>query len=281
MTEVDCLVIGASGPIGQNLLAALSALNLKTLGVSRSTSQPVDISDPVQAETLLTAVKPRRIVYLATPKISELEGSVELVEQTAATVGGVASASSELGVEKFVFLSSASVYGTNQPEPLKEGDPLRGKGGYAESKIRSEAAIADAFAGSPTRGISLRTFNVYGPGCDQSLINRLGDPTTSVWDTDQFVRDYIHVDDVVAGIINALDYKGTGEAFNLGTGVGTSNRDLITMTQTWGAFRQDTYEGPPSFSIADTRLSKTELGFEARVELGPETARFDRRAGEA
>lgn len=267
MTGVDCLVIGASGPIGRSLLDVLNHAGRSNIGVSRSTSPGVDISDIVQARELFGQLRPRNVVYLATPPPARLQTDPDLVKAGISTAESTARLAAEAEVRNFVYCSSSAVYGTTTGARIDESSPLLGTGGYAESKQASEEVVNEALTGTATRSLVLRVFNVYGPGCSHSLINRLWGNETEIWDTDRFVRDYVHVQDVARALERAINYEGSRALFNIGTGLGISNRQIIETVTPWQTLRVAPYDGPHSYSVADVSLAQHELEFTAQHQL--------------
>jgi len=155
----------------------------------------------------------------------------------------------EFGVKKIVFSSSATVYGTATEMPLKEGMPLGAINPYGRTKYFIEEMLRDLFVADNSWSIALlRYFNPIGahksgligedpkgipnnlmPYISQVAVGKLeklhvfGNDYNTVDGTG--VRDYIHVVDLAKGHVKAtrwaLDTVGC-EAFNLGTGNGTS-----------------------------------------------------------
>jgi UDP-glucuronate 4-epimerase len=145
----------------------------------------------------------------------------------------------ELGVKRFIFGSSSSVYGITNRIPFAEDDPcLRPISPYAATKLAGES-LCYTFAhlyGLST--ICLRFFTVYGPRQRPDLAIRkfttlmeAGKPIP-VFGDGSMGRDYTFVDDTVAGVLAALDYQfpsdGTPfDIFNLGNSRPVSLNDLI------------------------------------------------------
>ncbi len=155
----------------------------------------------------------------------------------------------EFGVKKIVFSSSATVYGVATEMPLVEGMPLGAINPYGRTKYFIEEMLRDLYVADKDWCIALlRYFNPIGahesgtigedpkgipnnlmPYISQVAVGKLeklhvfGDDYKTVDGTG--VRDYIHVVDLANGHVKAVDWalKNTGcEAFNLGTGNGTS-----------------------------------------------------------
>ncbi len=155
----------------------------------------------------------------------------------------------EFDVKKIVFSSSATVYGVATEMPLKEGMPLGAINPYGRTKYFIEEMLRDLFVADDSWSIALlRYFNPIGahksgligedpkgipnnlmPYISQVAVGKLeklhvfGNDYNTVDGTG--VRDYIHVVDLAKGHVKAIDWAlGTVgcEAFNLGTGNGTS-----------------------------------------------------------
>lgn len=155
-------------------------------------------------------------------------------------------------VKQFIFSSSAAVYGSPQVNPVPEDAPLMPVSPYGRSKLMSEEMLADVSNAHGLRYVALRYFNVAGADplgrAGQSttkathLIKVAGEAVTGrrsklqVYGTDYptpdgtCVRDYIHVSDLAAAHMAALDYLregGTSDVFNCGYSVGFSVREVI------------------------------------------------------
>ena len=138
----------------------------------------------------------------------------------------------EKHVDKFVFASSAGVYGDGNPLPLREECDLRPVSPYAASKVSCEyycKTFCDCYGLS---SVILRFFNVYGPGQGANayagVITRFvrsglrGEPLTVYGDGNQ-TRDFISIEDVVTAIVLALEHRSSEiDIFNVCTGVSMS-----------------------------------------------------------
>ena len=166
---------------------------------------------------------------------------------------------SEMGCKRMIFSSSATVYGTGNPSPLKEDMPTGAvTNPYGRTKFMIEGILQDLCVSDPEwSAVLLRYFNPIGahesgrigedpngipnnlmPYISQVAIGKL--QCLSVFGDDYDtpdgtgVRDYIHVVDLAKGHVKAVDYalKHTGaDAINLGTGVGYSVLDLVNAFQ--------------------------------------------------
>lgn len=205
----------------------------------------------------------------------------------------------DAGVENFVFSSSATVYGNATP-PMHEDMPIgEATNPYGWTKIMMEQVLKDVAVARPDWSISLlRYFNPVGAhasaligedpmGMPNNLMPYVAKvaagqlPKLSVYGGDYptpdgtGVRDFIHVVDLAAGHVAALDRKA-GEpgthVYNLGTGRGHSVLEVVkTYEEVSG--RPIPYEivdrrpGDVASSWADVSKARQELGWEADLDL--------------
>src|SRR5919112_2809666 len=156
------------------------------------------------------------------------------------------------GVQKFVFSSTAAVYGDTSDKPIDEDAPLGPLSPYGSSKQLTEVMLRDVAAAHDMRYVVLRYFNVAG--ADPAM--RHGQSTANathlikvavqtalgmrshmeIYGTDYptpdgtCIRDYLHVSDLIAAHMQALDYlQGGGESLvvNCGYGHGYSVSEVI------------------------------------------------------
>lgn len=146
---------------------------------------------------------------------------------------------SEWGCKKFIFASSSSVYGINPNIPWREDDRnLLPMSPYAATKISGEV-LGHVYAHLyDFQFIGLRFFTVYGPRMRPDLaIHKFakliseGKPIPLYGDG-KTKRDYTYIDDVVSGIIAALDYsRSPYEIINLGNSQPVELRSLISLLE--------------------------------------------------
>lgn len=201
------------------------------------------------------------------------------------------------GVGKFVFSSSATVYG-DQPSPLKEDMALKKTTNpYGETKAMCERILTDTATAHPEFAVSLlRYFNPIGahesgligedpnglPNNLMPFITRVAKGTLkklSVFGNDYDtvdgtgVRDYIHVVDLARGHVKAIEKLGQGShVYNLGTSQGTSVLELVHKFIKVNGVAVP-YEitgrrpGDVATVYADAAKAKQELGWEAELTL--------------
>ncbi len=172
-------------------------------------------------------------------------------------VGGVAllDAMREVGVDRLVFSSTASVYGVPEETPIREDAPTIPINPYGATKLAFEGAMRWYGAAYGLRAMALRYFNVAGASPTRGerhepethLIPNLlaayrGGPPLTVFGTDYpthdgtAVRDYIHVLDLADAHLAALETTASLEpgldVCNLGSGSGFSVRDVMRAAET-------------------------------------------------
>ena len=196
----------------------------------------------------------------------------------------------EFGVGKFIFSSTAAVYGTPLSIPIKESHPLNPINPYGESKVRVEEELSKRSHEYGLRYVSLRYFNAAGDDVDKE-IGEEHDPETHliplILDAaigkrdciifgDDYptpdgtcIRDYVHVEDLAQAHLLAYEYLkdgGCSDVFNLGHGTGFSVKQVIMecMKVTGIKFEVEIGErrvGDPSILVADSTKIKEKLGW--------------------
>jgi UDP-glucose 4-epimerase len=213
------------------------------------------------------SVSMRRPAFDATQNVL---GTINLLE-----------AARQTGVSRFIYISSGgAMYGNPQRLPADEEHPSLPVSAYALSKHTGERYVRLYGAEHGLPWISLRYANVYGPRQDprgeagvisifcQNLID--GVPPEIQWDGDQ-TRDFVYVGDCARANVLALE-GGSGQAYNVGTGVGTSINQLFqtllsitgrTVTPRHGPRRP----GDARDSYLDCRKIERDLGWQPEVSL--------------
>ena len=191
----------------------------------------------------------------------------------------LAEAARDAGVRKIVFTSSGgSIYGLPSRLPVTEDAPINPLSPYAVSKVSGELYL-NAF--SQLYGLQcshLALANVYGPRQDphgeagvvaifaQNLLH--GRPTR-VFGDGRNTRDYVYVGDVAAAFLLAAEDVGDRRRYNIGTGIGTSDRDLHTLVaQAVGCARR---------ALVRAGSARRSAGFGDRLDPGAHGARLGTR----
>ncbi|HEY3512443.1 MULTISPECIES: NAD-dependent epimerase/dehydratase family protein [Kribbella] len=238
------LVTGASGFIGRAVVAALRERDVPVTAVDR---EPADASwddgvhvvtgDLAEQETCVAAfeTRPTAVVHLAA--LTSVLRSVDAPMQTFAQNVTITQVLLELargsGVDRFVLASTNAVVGDVGTATINANLPLRPLTPYGATKAACEMLLS-AYSGSYGMATAaLRFTNVYGPGMSHkdSFVPRmmraaLSDGGVRVYGDGKQRRDLVFIDDVVSGILLALDSKYDGRAI-IGSGRSVSVLEMI------------------------------------------------------
>lgn len=241
-----CL-IGGAGFIGTALRPILKRSGRAVLVIDSGEPKSVD-SDPTMMrgdygnrQFLTKALKGVDeivlLAYASVPKTSFEDPLSDITHNLppALTLFEVAR---ELKLQKLVILSSGgAVYGKAQTLPIREDAPTNPISPYGITKLAIEkySGLYHQLYGLPT--VILRPGNAYGEG--QRPFTGQGFIATAVasciekkplllFGRSGTIRDYIHVHDIASAIVAVLGEGELGSCYNVGTGIGTSNREIIT-----------------------------------------------------
>jgi UDP-glucose 4-epimerase len=197
----------------------------------------------------------------------------------------------EAGTGRFIYSSTAAVYGIPERIPVDEQTPLQPINPYGASKVMIEHVLADLAAATDFRYCALRYFNVAGadPGgrigqayreathlITRTLKTAKGEyPKLSIYGTDYptpdgtCVRDYIHVNDLASAHLLALNHlmqTGRTEIMNCGYGHGYSVREVVDAARkiVGGAFfveETGRRAGDPPALVADSHRLRELTGW--------------------
>jgi UDP-glucuronate 4-epimerase len=180
-------------------------------------------------------------------------------------------------IERLVFASSSSVYGSVSVPAQEQVTPLRPLSPYGASKVAGEALCSAFSRRSGLSVTALRFFTVFGPRQRPDMaVNRftrmiMDGETVPVYGDGSSRRDYTYISDTVSGILAALDADLPGfSVFNLGRGQPVALRDLLKLVE-FGLDRRarlqflDAQPGDPLSTCADITRAHAVLGYEPRV----------------
>lgn len=194
------------------------------------------------------------------------------------------------GVPRLVFSSTCAVYGQPDEVPIPETAPFRPASAYGASKLTVDHMIGDFCLAHGLGAVSLRYFNVAGASDDLGedhdpethlipniLRTALGiNPAVEIYGTDYptpdgtAIRDYIHIEDLTAAHLLALEGTHAGEhrIFNLGNGNGFSVREVIATAGEVTGVEIPTSEAPrrpgdPPMLVAASDQIRSQLAWKA------------------
>ena len=194
------------------------------------------------------------------------------------------------GVEKFVFSSTAAVYGMPDGGYASEGSPTAPINPYGTSKLMSEWMLRDTAWAHPLKYVALRYFNVAGA----DPLTRMGQRTPeathlikvacqaalgmrksiSIYGTDYEtsdgtgIRDYIHIEDLASAHLSALSYLesgGSSTVVNVGYGHGSTVREVIDVVKRvsgvdFAVLEEARRPGDPAMLVAVADRAQSLLG---------------------
>ena len=204
------------------------------------------------------------------------------------------------GCTKFIFSSSATVYGNSENGPSKEDFSLSSINPYASTKLIIENLCREMYtANNAWTFVLLRYFNTMGAHKGGLIGERPGEKANTLMSAmiekalgkrDEFqiagndyptpdgtcVRDFIHVVDLakahVAAVKKARELENGCAAYNLGTGIGHSVKEIVDTFKRVNGLEVDYTFGPrrrgdAAKYLCDTSLAEKELGWKAELGL--------------
>ncbi|MFA6175349.1 MAG: NAD-dependent epimerase/dehydratase family protein [Phycisphaerae bacterium] len=247
-----CVVIGGAGFIGSHVTRLLCESGREVVVVGRRARADRDLhpacrylsGDYSDRAFLRSVLKPGceviDLAYSTVPKTSFEDPVFDLLSNLPASVGLFQEALAA-GVRRVLIVSSGgTVYGPTDRLPIREDHPTVPVSPYGITKLATDryAMMFHRNEGLPV--MVVRPANAYGEdqraGTGQGFIAAavaavLSGREIEIYGREGTVRDYIHVSDVAAGIVAALDHGESGEIYNIGTGVGTSNAGIVRMLE--------------------------------------------------
>jgi UDP-glucuronate 4-epimerase len=186
---------------------------------------PTDIRDGEELRKVFATFKPDAVIHLAArpgvrPSFAQPEAytSINVLGTTA-----VLEISRQNGVQRWVFASSSSVYGNSSCAPFREDAPISHPLSiYAATKVAGEAVAFTYSHAYALPVVCLRLFTVYGPRQRPDLAIRkfagmiLEGKEVPLYGDGSLERDYTYIDDIVDGIVRALDTTGNFDVYNIG-----------------------------------------------------------------
>ena len=308
MTNI--LVTGGAGYIGSHTCLNLSQkgfvpivfdnlLNGHREFVQWGPFEQGDVRDRERLDQIFLKYKPAAIVHFA-GLIEVGQSTVDPVAFFESNVSGslaLFAAAMRADVDKVVFSSTCATYGVPHGVPIREDHPQKPINPYGTSKLIVEQILKEVGTHKNFRSVILRYFNAAGADPE----GRIGEwhtpeshviplaieaargtrPNFKVFGTDYptrdgtCIRDFIHVSDLAEAHSRGIEYLiggGASVALNLGTGHGTSVKEIVQAVELVSKKRLPVEYGPrregdPPELVADNSLAKTTLRWEPRHTL--------------
>jgi len=284
------LVTGSAGQLGSYVCEALrgrheiSGLDLRPAAPGlRSISHRGDIRRRTDVRKSLRNVE--AVVHCAAQVSVELSTEDPLGDAKTNVLGtlNLLDEAYRSSVAKFIYVSSAAVYGNPRRVPVDEAHPTEPMSNYGASKLSGEKYALAYAQSTPIQASVIRPFNFYSVRADPKspysgvmtkFVTRVkaGKPPIIEGDGKQ-TRDFVHVRDVVEMIRLMLENEGlSGQVFNCGSGKATTVLSLAKMAIELGGKDlepefTDARRGDIRHSQADIRRARKALGFVPRVKL--------------
>jgi UDP-glucose 4-epimerase len=253
MSTTRTLVLGGSGFIGSHLVPILfsSGRNVTVLGRHRIPRHPVpagvdyisgDILDSDLVNRLLS--RHNEVIHLAFPltgrSLSE-DFSLHLHKILINSLNLFALVASH-GAKLVLISSGGSVYGEPRYLPLDEEHSLRPISSYGALKLTIENYAYLYSQSHNLKYVCVRPSNAFGVGqipfngqgfIATAIASAISGKPIKIYGKNGATRDYIYVTDVASGILHALQYGQHSETYNLGSGCGLTNADVVDAIRPW------------------------------------------------
>ena len=285
-------VAGHRGMVGSAVVRALG----KNAGIAvlTQTREQLDLTDPGAVDRWFSREKPDRVIDAAARVGGILENSrkpVEFLLDNLRIQNNVMESAFRHGCKKLLFLGSSCIYPKHAPQPIPEDALLTGpleptNDAYALAKItgiRLAQAYRDEYGKS---AICAMPTNLYGPGDNfdpetshalPGMITKFhrakvrGDREVVLWGTGSPRREWLHVDDLAAGLLSLLEKYDGREIVNVGVGEDLTIRELADKVKKAvgfsGGIRWDSSkpDGTPRKLLDVTRIR--ELGWKPTISV--------------
>lgn len=289
------LITGGAGFIGSHLANRLarSGHHVRVID-DLSAGDPAQLDDRIHftrgdvqdSPKLWTLLHDIDCVYHLAAKVSLPQSVLYPRDYNQVNVGGTVTlmeAMRAVGVSRIVLASSATIYGDQKRQPVDETVVPQLLTPYAVSKFAAEHYVFTLGIHYGIETVALRIFNAYGPGqklppayppvVPQIIDQVLSGGTVVLFGSGAQTRDYVYIDDVVDALVTAGAKEGIDrEVINIGSGVETSVRDLVSKieeasVQTAHVLRNEQQSGGVARLLADLDKAQRLLDYAPQVTL--------------
>jgi GDP-L-fucose synthase len=242
-------IAGHRGMVGQAVLRQLKVAGFRTITRTRG---ELDLCNQADTQHFLATEKPDTIVFAAA-KVGGIHANktypAEFIYDNLAMAANTIHAAYLAGVQRFLFLGSTCIYPRMAPQPMPESCLLTGplestNEAYALAKIAGLKMCQHYRQQYGVTYHSAMPTNLYGPGDNYhfenshvlpALIRRFheaklsGQPEVVIWGTGTPRREFLHVDDLAAGLLHLVGMSDPPDLVNVGTGTDIQIKDLASL----------------------------------------------------
>lgn len=257
--------------------------------------EQADVRNYERVKEILLKYKPSAVMHFAAfLAVGEsVEKPIEYYDNNTVGALRLLTAMRDAGVKRFIFSSTAAVYGQPINIPVTEAESLKPESPYGQTKLAVEQMLPWIERAYGINYTILRYFNAAGAdengeiGLDnenatnlipKAIYSLLKGGKIEVYGTDYptpdgtGVRDYVHVSDLASAHLKALERLengGESDIFNLGTGKGSSVKEILDAVEHASGKKLDIVYSPrragdPAKVWADSSKAKRELGWEPK-----------------
>lgn len=302
------LVTGGAGYIGSHVVKQLGGMGEQVIvldNLSTGFSESVlygelvvgDTGDIALVEKILRDHMIESVLHFAAHTIvpESVADPLKYYRNNTCSTRNLLACSQACGVKNFIFSSTAAVYGELEGGAATESSPKAPINPYGRSKLMSEWMLQDLCSATEMSSVILRYFNVAGSNPDGKIGQSTRNATllikvaceAAIGKRDQIkvfgtdyptpdgtgIRDYIHVEDLAAAHLSALNYLRSGgqsTILNCGYGHGYSVKEVIDSVERVSGNKLHVIESPrragdPPMLIANADAIKETLGWEPRL----------------
>ena len=299
-------IVGGAGYIGSHMVkiahqAGHNVITLDNLSTGYQDAvlygefELCDILDMVKLDKLFKKHKPEAVMHFSAYSLvgESMTDPYKYYNNNVSGTLNLLKVMIDNDCKKFIFSSSAAIFGNPEYVPIDENHPKNPINPYGKSKLMVEEVLKDFESAYSLKYVTFRYFNAAGHDPEGELSER-HDPETHLlpiimqaanaqrdsvsifgndYDTKDgtCVRDYIHVNDLSNAHLNGLDYLNQSESpsaeFNLGNGEGFSVKEVIQQVKhitgkDFKVLEESRRDGDPSTLIASDNKARKILGLE-------------------
>lgn len=248
-SAISTLVIGGDGYIGAHLVPQLVATGRRVTVLSRN-PMPRNVfpngviyvsGDFGQHELICQLLEVHQevvqLAYATVPNTSYENPLADLLQNLPPTVQ-LFSEAAERGVKLVLASSGGTVYGEAEKLPMPETHPTKPISPYGLTKLTLENYAHLYAATHGLKFVCIRPSNAYGVGqrpfvgqgfVATAIASIMKGRAVKIFGQSGTIRDYLYVSDLAAGIVSALEHGHLSATYNLGSGIGWSNLEVIKL----------------------------------------------------